>query len=82
MVYDIINEFYGETPVVLCTGDSFVVCANPAASAKLRHFAEGERLFDHMRALDILKYRAYADSTEPTEPLVIEIGGYYGYACA
>ncbi len=82
MVYDIINEFYGETPVVLCTGDSFVVCANPAASAKLRHIAEGERLFDHMRALDILKYRAYADSTEPTEPLVIEIGGYYGYACA
>lgn len=82
MVYDIISEFYGETPTVLCTGDSFVVCANPAASARIRHIAEGERLFDHMRALDILKYRAYADSAERTEPLVFEISGYYGYVSA
>ncbi|MGM9635310.1 MAG: hypothetical protein ACI3YE_04065, partial [Candidatus Avispirillum sp.] len=82
MVYDIISEFYGETPTVLCTGDACVVCANPAASAKLRHIAEGERLFDHMRALDILKYRAYADSAEQTEPLVFEISGYYGYTRA
>lgn len=82
MIYDIISEFYGETPTVLCTGDSFVVCANPAASAKLRHIAEGERLFDYMRALDILKYRVYADSAEQTEPLVFEISGYYGYTRA
>lgn len=79
MEYEIISEFYGETPTVLCTGDSCVVWANPAASARIRHIAEGEHLSDHMRPIDILKFRACVDSNEAMKPLEIELCGYYGF---
>ena len=84
MQYNVISEFYSERPVVICTGDSCVVCANPAASAKLRHIAEGEKLFDHMEPLDVLKYRAMSDACTSGKPFVFGISGYYGFerACA
>lgn len=84
MQYNVISEFYSERPVVICTGDSCVVCANPAASAKLRHIAEGEKLFDHMEPLDVLKYRAMSDACASVKPFVFGLSGYYGFerACA
>lgn len=74
-----INNFFSDVPAIICVRSSYIAAANEKAAARLQHRAEGERLFDRMKAFDVLRFQAAYDGRRDSELLIFELKELYGF---
>ena len=78
MLYDVIDMYFSNIPMVLCADGAFVAEGNAAACSRLKHLSEGETLFSHMTPFDALRFEAAYDCTSD-ELLTFPLKGYHGF---
>lgn len=75
------NSIYEKVPAVICTAGSYIAAANKVALKEIKHFFEGELLYDSMNPEDILKFEADISSKNGCVSQIIELCDFYGYRC-
>lgn len=73
------NSIYEKVPAVICTAGSYIAAANNAVLKELKHFSEGELLYNSMKPEDILKFEADFTAKEDCISENFEICDFYGY---
>lgn len=81
MMDQVINTYFSNIPMVLCTDGTFVAAGNPAACARLKHLSEGESLFEYMSSFDALCFETAFDCVSQ-EVSVFSLKGYHGFRYA
>ncbi len=81
MLYDVIDMYFSNIPVVLCADGAFVAEGNAAACSRLKHLSEGETLFSHMTPFDALRFEAAYDCASD-EMISFPLKGYHGFRYA
>ncbi len=79
MIEDKKESIYEKVPAVICTAGSYIAAANSCAMKDLRHFFEGELLYDSMRPEDILKFEADFLAKEKSISSSFELFDFHGY---
>lgn len=81
MMDQVINTYFSNIPMVLCTNDAFVAAGNPAACSRLKHLSEGESLFAYMSSYDALCFETAYDCAAE-DVFAFPLKGYHGFRYA
>lgn len=78
MLYNVIETYFSDIPMLLCADGAYIAEGNPAARSCLKHLSEGQSLYDYMIPYDAMRFET-AYSCVSSEILTFPLQGYYGY---